>query len=97
MIYSLTTHEFDITKGYECIALIYPIICQMSHWERVDNETAARLLIPNSLREILGGIPKNHIRLRRIINENINYRLALSEDYERNLQRLIEIREDSSV
>ena len=97
MIYSLTTNEFDITKGYDCIALIYPIISQMSHWERVDKDTAARLLIPNSLREILGGIPKNHIRLRRIINENINYRLALSEDYERNLQKLIEIREDSNV
>ena len=97
MIYSLTTDKFDITKGYKCIALIYPIISQMSHWERIDNDTAARLLIPNSLREILGGIPKNLIRLRRIINENINYRLALSEDYERNLQRLIEIREDSSV
>jgi hypothetical protein len=69
----------------------------MSHWERVNKDTAARLLIPNSLREILGGIPKNHIRLRRIVNENINYRLALSEDYERNLQNLIEIREDTIV
>lgn len=97
MIYSLTLNEFDITKGYDCIALVYPIICQMSHWERISKNTASKLLIPNSLREILGGVPKNFIRLTRIINDNINYRLALTEDYESNLQKLIEIRDDSSV
>jgi hypothetical protein len=71
--------------------IILPVFVHMNHFEKLNPSVALKLLAPNSLREIFGGTPANFMRLAQITRKVPTYRLALSEDLEKNYQQLLQI------
>lgn len=69
-------------------SFVFPVIVDLSHISLINHEVAARYLIGQSLREVFGGLPKNKIRLIRLLRNYKSYRFALSGDLDRDLKTL---------
>jgi hypothetical protein len=78
-------------RSLDLQVIILPVFVHMNHYERLSPSIALKLLAPNSLREIFGGTPKNFMRLAQLTRKVPTYRLALSEDLEKNYQQLVKI------
>lgn len=71
-------------------SFVFPVIVDMSHLSLINHDIAAKYLIGHSLREVFGGLPKNRIRLIRLLKNYNSYRFALSGDLGRDLNALQE-------
>lgn len=71
-------------------SFVFPVIVDMSHLSLINHDVAAKYLIGHSLREVFGGLPKNRIRLIRLLKNYNSYRFALSGDLGRDLNALQE-------
>ncbi|MEI9906775.1 MAG: hypothetical protein WDO06_01710 [Actinomycetota bacterium] len=82
-------------RSIDLRVLVLPIFAHLSHYEKLQPGVALKLLAPNSLRELFGGSPENFLRLSQLTKTTPAYRLALSEDSERNFENLLRIVEQS--
>ena len=86
--------EFFISS-LELKVILLPIFAHLNHFEKLQPKVALKLMAPNSLREIFGGTTRNFMRLAQLTRTVPAYRLALSEDLEKNFRDLLRIAEEN--
>lgn len=77
----------NFSQSARLAKIIYPIIAEMSCFQKISSQTSLKLLATNSLREIFGGDLGNLKRLTDISRKFPAYRLALSGEMDTDLDQ----------
>lgn len=72
-------------------AIVLPVQIDMNAYQKINNNTALKIVAPNSLAELFGGNHFNFFYLANLVKRIPSYRLALSSQPEKGLELLNKI------